>query len=174
MAQLFAPVCSITITKRRRFFWAAWWSGPPTRVPFRRPDASDGGAATYEEALEAATRAAGTSLSIIESEWAKACIRLLRGQPAWLQSRAAERASHAKSRADAVDGALEDRQEVSVWTILGTTAHATEAELKAAFRKRALETHPDHGGDPGAFRSVVRAYTEARRRIRKPRRANRG
>ena len=30
--------------------------------------------------------------------------------------------------------------------------------LKAAFRERALSTHPDHGGDPDEFRALYRAY----------------
>ena len=47
-------------------------------------------------------------------------------------------------------------------------------ELKAAYRKRALETHPDHGGDEASFRRVLHAYEEARRRIERPRRGPRG
>ncbi|MBX3216818.1 MAG: DnaJ domain-containing protein [Labilithrix sp.] len=53
--------------------------------------------------------------------------------------------------------------------MLGVGRDVTEQELKAAYRKRALETHPDHGGDDAAFRRVIRAYAEAQRRLKKPR-----
>src|SRR5690242_5052138 len=80
MTDLFAPVVSITTTKRRRFFWAAWWSAPPARVPFRKPDASDGGAETYEDAIAAASMRAGAPLTVTDPLWARAWMRILRGQ----------------------------------------------------------------------------------------------
>ncbi|MBN9167853.1 MAG: DnaJ domain-containing protein, partial [Myxococcales bacterium] len=58
---------------------------------------------------------------------------------------------------------------LSVWDVLGVGRDVTEQELKAAYRRRALETHPDHGGNEEAFRRVVRAYAEAQRRLRRPR-----
>jgi hypothetical protein len=163
MSRLFAPVCSIATTKRRRFFWAAWWSGPPTRVPFRKPDASDGGASTREEALAAAEKRAGASLTQIDPLWARAWIRILRGEEAWPSkaSREPRGALPVSERAPAESG--------SIWELLGVARDATEAELKAAFRKRALETHPDQGGDDETFRRVLRAHEEAQRRLRKPR-----
>ena len=54
-----------------------------------------------------------------------------------------------------------------MWTILGVTAKATDAEIKRAFRKRAIETHPDHGGDPEAFRALQQAYEKAMLRRKK-------
>ena len=42
--------------------------------------------------------------------------------------------------------------------ILGLTFPFTLQELKRAYRKRALETHPDSGGTAEAFRSVHTAY----------------
>jgi hypothetical protein len=39
---------------------------------------------------------------------------------------------------------------------------ATEAEVRAAYRDRAKETHPDRGGDEEAFRRVHEAYATAR------------
>lgn len=79
MSDLFAPVCSIAPTKRRRFLWAAWWTGAPARDPFRKPDASSGGARTREEARLEAERAAGRSLVEIEPRWARAWARVLLG-----------------------------------------------------------------------------------------------
>jgi curved DNA-binding protein CbpA len=35
---------------------------------------------------------------------------------------------------------------------------STLAEVKRSFRQRALETHPDHGGDAALFREVQDAY----------------
>src|SRR5271168_4766775 len=87
MPALFAAVCSIAPTRRRRFLWAAWWTGAPMREPFRKPDAFQGGARTREEALAEAERVAGVRLVEIEPRWARAWGRLLVGQPAWIERR---------------------------------------------------------------------------------------
>jgi len=42
--------------------------------------------------------------------------------------------------------------------ILNVGEHASRTELKNAYRRRALETHPDKGGKPGEFEAVARAY----------------
>ena len=42
--------------------------------------------------------------------------------------------------------------------MLGLSAGASLPEIKAAFRERALTTHPDHGGDADEFRALYRAY----------------
>ena len=164
MSQLFAPLCSITTTKRRRFFWAVWSSGPPTHVPFKKPDAADGGAATREEALAAAEKKVGTTLTEIDPLWARAWIRILRGQAPW-PSKASREPIGARPKPEGLPSG-----ETSIWELLGVSRDATEAELKAAYRKRVLEAHPDHGGDNETFRRIVSAYLEARRRLRKPRR----
>ena len=49
----------------------------------------------------------------------------------------------------------------SPWELLGIPDTATLAEVKLAFRRRALATHPDHGGDPDEFRALYRAYERA-------------
>ncbi len=54
--------------------------------------------------------------------------------------------------------------EASARRWLGVTAVATRAEIEAAFRSRVMTTHPDRGGESGAFRSVV----EARRALLSP------
>ena len=161
MSDLFAPVVSITTTKRRRFFWAAWTSGPPTRTPFRRPDASDGGATTFDGAHAAAVARTGHSLQIIDPLWARAWIRIVRGEDAWPSK--ASREPHVKAVVPAPN--------LSVWSILGITDRdVTEEQLKAAYRKRVLETHPDQGGTETAIQEVLRAYQEATTRLKKPRR----
>ncbi len=141
--------------------WAAWWTGPPCREPFRRPDAFRGGSRTHEEALEEASRAAGMLLVEIEARWANAWARVLLGHPAFGDTAKSDDASNLPRR-------VKEVPRDSVWATLGVTREATDAELKRAYRKRALETHPDHGGDPEAFRSLQRAYEEAVRRAARP------
>jgi curved DNA-binding protein CbpA len=55
--------------------------------------------------------------------------------------------------------------------VLGVPESATVAEVRAAFRRLALATHPDRGGDPGAFMRVKWAHDEvmSRRAGRRPR-----
>jgi hypothetical protein len=163
VSELAASVCSIAPTRRRRFLWAAWWSGPPSREPFRRPDAWSGGARTPAEAQRAAELAAGRELQPIEARWARAWARVLQGQPPWL-GRPAEAEPAAPARSP-------DRAPTQTpWhVVLGVAPLATVLEIKRAFRKRALETHPDHGGDPAEFRRVHRAYEQAQKRQARPR-----
>lgn len=160
MSQLFAPGCSITTTKRRRFFWAAWWTEPPCHVPFRQPDAQDGGASSFDEALAAAEQRAGRSLVVLDPLWARAALRWMRGEIVW--PGAASREPRPRAPTPPVEAG-------SVWAVLGVTRDVTEDELKAAYRRQVLATHPDQGGDPQALRRVVQAYKEASRRLRKPR-----
>ena len=166
MTHLFAPVISITTTKRRRFFWAAWWSAPPARVPFRKPDASDGGAETYDEAIAAASARAGAPLTVTDPLWARAWMRILRGQDPCPSK--ASRQPRSASRPE--PAALEPG---SIWELLGVSKDATLTALKAAYRKRALELHPDRGGDPELFRRLLAAYDEAVRRASRPRSSRR-
>ena len=159
-ASLFAPVCSITTTKRRRWFWAIWLGGPPLVVPFRKPDASDGGAATYEDALAAATARAGATLVVLDPLWARAWVRMLRGEEPW-PSRRSREPQNTRTASGVEPG--------SIWELLGVTRETNAVELKAAYRKRVVETHPDQGGDAQTVRKVIAAYDEARRRLRRPR-----
>lgn len=92
---------------------------------------------------------------------------MLRGQPPWPNG-----PRDAEPRSAGAPPAAKDAKpdNASVWALLGVPPTATAEELKAAFRQKALATHPDHGGDPEAFRRVLRAYDEAKKRSRKPRR----
>ena len=149
--------------------WAAWWTAPPTREPFRKPDAFSGGARSPEEALAQARHAAGVPLVEIEASWARAWARLLIGRPPWgVRAKGAGGSSaHRRpgDRATATSADAATATPTSIWETLGITAHATADELKRAFRQRALATHPDRGGDAEAFRQVQRAFKEAQRRI---------
>jgi hypothetical protein len=169
VTELFAPVCSIAPTKRRRFLWAAWWSGPPAREPFRKPDASSGGARTREEARREAERAAGRPLVEIEGRWARAWSRVLLGEKPW-PARAADATDEAETARVESSRAPAPR---SAWAVLGVEPRASAADIKKAFRKRALETHPDRGGSDEAFRSVKKAYEQALAKSAKPARKRR-
>lgn len=46
--------------------------------------------------------------------------------------------------------------------ILGVNGIATQKEISAAFRRRALTVHPDRGGDRRAWDELVAAYDEGR------------
>ena len=139
--------CSITRTRRRRFLWCAWWTTAPTPDPFARPDAWSGGARTLEEAHAAAERAAGRPLRRIEPRWAKAFVRLKDGLPPWPERRAANEPARPMSEVPA-----DPRQ------VLGVGPQASVEEIKAAFRREALATHPDRGGDADAFMRAKAAY----------------
>jgi hypothetical protein len=41
---------------------------------------------------------------------------------------------------------------------LGLGRDATRSQVQRAFRARAFACHPDHGGDPAAFRRLMEAY----------------
>ena len=46
----------------------------------------------------------------------------------------------------------------SHYQVLQVAVTATEKEIKAAYRRAARSSHPDHGGDAAAFRRVTSAY----------------
>ena len=49
-------------------------------------------------------------------------------------------------------------EEEALHELLGVSCDATPSEIKVAYRRRALETHPDKGGKIGEFEKVSRAY----------------
>jgi hypothetical protein len=154
---LFAPVCAIAPTRRRRFLWAAWWTAAPSRQPFRKPDAFAGGARTRAEAQAAAERAANCRLTEIESSWARAWSNILIGKEPWP-------GTNHTATSDAPPRARGANNATSIWQTLGLDAQATVAQIKQAYRARALQTHPDRGGSAEAFRALQSAYESALKR----------
>jgi len=49
-------------------------------------------------------------------------------------------------------------KETKYYDLLDASPDASEAELKKAYRKKALRLHPDKGGDPELFKEVTHAY----------------
>jgi hypothetical protein len=156
VSELFAAAVSIAPTKRRRFLWAAWWTAAPSRDPFRKPDASEGGARTRDEALRHAEKAAGRALVEIEPLWARAWARIVMDLPPFTQA-----APDPTTTTTTATPRASREPTTSIWQLLGLTPHATIPEIRAAFRQRALLTHPDRGGDPDAFRALRHAHDEA-------------
>jgi hypothetical protein len=156
VSELASAVVSVTRTARGRFFWAAWWTGAPSLAPFRKPDASNGGASSHEDALKDAERVAARHLSETEPYWARAVNRMLRGEPPPPMPKA--KSPRERSSASAAPR--------SAWQVLGLEKGASLAAIKRAHRAHALSTHPDRGGDPEAFLEVQRAYERLLRRKR--------
>jgi hypothetical protein len=175
LSTLFAPLVSIAPTKRRRYFWAAFWSGPPTETPFRLPDASSGGARTEAEAHAQAEKAAQMPLIAVSPRWARAYQRVLLGQPPFPRTKASPAANEATAEAPApAEGGQRAPRGVaparSIWQRLGLPSGdgLTDESLKRAFRERALIDHPDRGGTDEAFRELHAAFLEAKKRLAKP------
>lgn len=145
--ELASAVVSITRTQRGRYFWAAWWTGAPSVSPFRKPDAGNGGARSEAEALTEAERVAARHLTPIDPYWARAFTRVMRGEPA---------PPRKDPRSRSVPGDVE--RPVAAHAVLGVEPGATRAQIRTAYRRRALATHPDQGGSDEAFRAVQRAY----------------
>jgi hypothetical protein len=158
MGGLSRAVYAIARTKRRRFLWCVWWTGEPTAKPFRPPDAWGGGARTEEEAKVLAERAAGMPLELIEGHWAGAWKRIRAGRPPF-PTRAPR--PQDTERVPPV-------RPVDPYALLEVAPTATIDDVKAAFRKKALEHHPDRGGTADAFMAIKRAYDAiVKRRARK-------
>lgn len=145
--ELASAVVSVTRTQRGRYFWAAWWTGAPSESPFRKPDAANGGARSEAEALAEAERVAARHLTQVEPYWARAFTRVLRGESA---------PARKDPRTRPVPRQVE--RPISAHAVLGVEPGATSTQIRAAYKRRALATHPDQGGSDEAFRAVQRAY----------------
>lgn len=65
------------------------------------------------------------------------------------------------------DGAMGDAErDPNAFRILGLSPPCTAEDVKTAYRRRALEVHPDRGGTPGDFQAVESAYRQLLREAR--------
>jgi len=62
---------------------------------------------------------------------------------------------------DGDDEAGDEQSVAEAFDTLGVSRGASDAELKAAYRERVKEAHPDHGGDQETFERVREAYAAA-------------
>lgn len=46
----------------------------------------------------------------------------------------------------------------SFYDLLGVAKNASESDIKKAYRKKAVQHHPDKGGDEETFKAITRAY----------------
>jgi hypothetical protein len=109
--------------------WVAWWTAPPAREPFRKPDAFSGGARSHEEALAQARRAAGVLLVEIEPYWAgpgRACCSVSRRGASGGRGAASSDAHRGRSTTATTNAA--PAATTSIWATLGITARATAAD----------------------------------------------
>ena len=60
------------------------------------------------------------------------------------------------------DGATDADSVERAFDTLGLPRSASESEVKAAYRERVKDVHPDHGGDQKTFERVREAYAAAR------------
>ncbi|WP_434042266.1 MULTISPECIES: hypothetical protein [Sorangium] len=171
-----------------RFTWSAWWRAKPTREAPTRPDGL-GGAVSRESGLAEAERIARAfgrtgpieELSAVWGRWART------GE--WPEERAARKAEQelnwrelqaqveAEIREQAERYAQEVRRRVeeqlrqllgrdpaadaAALAALGLTSGATAADVRRAFKLRALTAHPDRGGSAQAFVDLVAARDRA-------------
>jgi len=63
----------------------------------------------------------------------------------------------------ALEAALSDPTDAA-FAVLGVPTGSSVEEVRAAYRRKVKEVHPDHGGDTEAFRRVREAYTTAKER----------
>lgn len=153
MTALAQGVYALSHTKRRRLLWCAWWKTTPSADPFTPPDAWGAGQRTEAAAIAAAEAAAGMTLTRIEGRWAGAWVRVRDGLPPFI-----ERAPKVAKPAPVV---------TNPFKILGIEADADLATIKAAYRRIALDAHPDRGGNDAAFIAANRAYLAALQRRRR-------
>jgi DnaJ-domain-containing protein 1 len=52
----------------------------------------------------------------------------------------------------------------AAFDVLGVRSSASDEEIRAAYRRKVKEAHPDHGGDSKSFRRVREAYAAAKER----------
>lgn len=142
-----------------RAVWAAWWTELPAPAPFVPPDArgeaSDEHAA-QREVLQAFSRVRGCrTRRQIDGRFALAADRWAHGvDPPFPGARRRAARGHVAAPSELPRDAVE---------CLGLTPPFTFERAREAYRRRALEDHPDRGGSHGD----ILALNDAWQRVRK-------
>lgn len=160
--------------------WDYIWSEVETPTPYREPELSPGPchqpcvSPTPGGGIRSHTRSSPSSCPQSfspqpEETPSKTAIvpyvrrrRLVGKQPAQL-TLAIEVYCRRRVRGKQAAPAVPERKTISVrghYDVLGIQRTASAAEIHAAYRRRALETHPDKGGDPRDFHRVKTAFEE--------------
>lgn len=147
-------------TQRGRATWAAWWTVRPTRARFVPADARGEAVdehAARQAAFAAFAKARGcTSWSEIAPIFAVAAERWSRNvEPVFPGDR--------RRVAKPIDAPLDlsdDAREV-----LGLSGPVTLESARDAYRKRALELHPDRGGSHEAMLQLNAVWERIRRQL---------
>ncbi|KYF66851.1 J domain-containing protein [Sorangium cellulosum] len=170
-----------------RYTWCAWWRAKPTREAPTRPDGL-GGAASRESGLadaERIARAFGRTGPIEElpsawARWARSgewpeerAARMAEEERRWREIHAevdaeirarAERDAHEARRR--IEDALrrlrgDPAADAAALAALGLAHGATAADVRRAYRQRALVAHPDRGGSHEGFLELTTARDRA-------------
>lgn len=96
----------------------------------------------------------------IDGSWARAWSNLLVGSEPW--------PTHGAAADPPLIRARSTPNKDSIWQTLGLAPSATVAEIKAAYKQRALVVHPDQGGSSESFRALHAAYEAALKRRARP------
>eukprot|EP00435_Cladocopium_sp_Y103_P042625 s1235_g11.t2 len=83
----------------------------------------------------------------------------------YMQANAAEERAAAAAAGQLGDGTCDVMlgrlgKSLDFYAILGVETTASEAELRSAYRRQALRTHPDKGGSAEAFRQVLHSFED--------------
>ncbi|MGZ3419857.1 MAG: hypothetical protein ACXWUG_13195 [Polyangiales bacterium] len=139
--------------KGTRSFWAAWWTVLPSRARFVPPDARGEAVdvhAAKQAAFEAFAKARGvTGWREVDATYATAADRWARGiDPVFPGDK--------KRAVPKLDASLDLPDDVR--EILDLRGPATLESAREAYRRRALELHPDRGGTHEQMLALNRAW----------------
>ena len=162
----FYAVCAIGRAGVPGFFWASWWTSSGLAVS-PRPDAH--GLADRVEDAQARARSAilgarGARASVLrlDAELAVAAARVVRpaspgyvaGEEWWGEE--PRRRSNGRSPGPAPLAWLQ---------VLELSWPCSRADVRRAYRRLALQRHPDRGGTDASFHALTQAYNAALREV---------
>ena len=160
----FYAVCAMGRGSVPCFFWAAWWSSSGLAAT-PEPDAhglADTGEVAHAKARDAIVKARGARASVLrlDAEIAVQAARIVRPRSAdyvagaewWGEDPRRYQRSSPRAAAPAPRS----------WPqVLGLSWPSSVAEVRRAYRRLALQKHPDRGGTDAEFNALTQAYNAA-------------